>query len=84
MDTDSTARVRVEMTVTEEVTYEFPLTVDVPAEVADDVEALTEHLAGDDSLWIDDLPVTGGEDVSLSVNERVLERVQLPSRSEAA
>lgn len=84
MDTQDTVSVRVELTVTEEVTYEFPVTVEVPADVADDPEALAEHLSGHDGLWIDDLPVTGGDEVILYVNERSLDRVTLLSHSEAA
>ncbi|MEV1083469.1 hypothetical protein AB0I98_35520 [Streptomyces sp. NPDC050211] len=58
--TEETTRVKVEMAVTEEVTYEFPITVDVPVDVVDDTEALTEYLDLHDELWVDDLPITGG------------------------
>ncbi|HEY8984808.1 MAG TPA: hypothetical protein VIU15_35195 [Streptomyces sp.] len=84
MDTQDTVSVRVELTVTEEVTYEFPVTVEVPADAADDPEALAQHLAENDGLWIDDLPVTGGDEVILYVNERSVDRVTLLSHSEAA
>ncbi|MET8983267.1 hypothetical protein ABZX85_47655 [Streptomyces sp. NPDC004539] len=77
---ENTANVKIELTVTEEVTYRFPLTVDVPTEVADDPEALREYLADDDSLWVDDLPVTGGDGASLNVNERAVDEVKLLSR----
>ncbi|WP_326728073.1 hypothetical protein [Streptomyces phaeochromogenes] len=69
--------VRVEMTVTEEVTYNFLVSVEVPADVANAPEALTEHLAENEDLWLDDLPITGGINVSLAVNERDVEGVRL-------
>ena len=77
MDLEKMTETRVEMTVTEEVTYEFPLTVQLPAAAAEDPEALREYLAENDHEWIDDLPVTGGDEVILYVNERSVDRVRL-------
>ncbi|MEU0924554.1 hypothetical protein [Streptomyces malaysiensis] len=44
-ESEELAKIRVELTVTEELIYDFPITLEVPPEVADDIEALTSHLA---------------------------------------
>ncbi|MFC4463985.1 hypothetical protein ACFPH6_05305 [Streptomyces xiangluensis] len=77
MNTEEMTHARVEMTVTEKVTYDFPVTVEVPADVADDPQALTEYLAENEELWLDDLLITGGINVSLAVNERDVQEVKL-------
>ncbi|MGI3224545.1 hypothetical protein ACRJ4B_11935 [Streptomyces sp. GTA36] len=77
MNAEEMTEVRVEMTVTEKVTYNFLVSVEVPADVANAPEALTEHLAENEDLWLDDLPITGGINVSLAVNERYVEGVRL-------
>ncbi|MEV4033721.1 hypothetical protein [Streptomyces umbrinus] len=77
MNGEEMTEARVEMTVTEEVTYNFLVTVEVPADVAHDPQALMEYLADNEELWLDDLPITGGTNVSLAVNERDVEEVKL-------
>ncbi|MFF4506676.1 hypothetical protein [Streptomyces sp. NPDC001401] len=83
MNTGEITKVRVEMTVTEEVTYDFPVTVEVPTVLADDPEALTEYLVENEDLWLDDLPITGGSEVCLAVNEPVVEEGNLLPFAEA-
>ncbi|UIX34316.1 hypothetical protein [Streptomyces sp. GQFP] len=83
MSTEEMTEVRVEMTVTEEVTYDFPVTVEIPAEVADDPEAVTDYFAENEDLWLDDLPIDASRG-SLSVNERDVEDVKLLPSTEAA
>jgi hypothetical protein len=82
--TPEETRIRVEMTVTEEVTYTFPVTVEVPADIARDRHALRDHLAENEALWLDELPVNGGADVYLYINERAVDEVELPPRTQAA
>ncbi|MEV0220702.1 hypothetical protein [Streptomyces sp. NPDC050704] len=82
MNAEEMTKARVEMTVTEEVTDDFPATVEVPTDVADDPQALTEYLADNEDLWLDDLPITGGINVSLAVNERDVEEVKLLDEAE--
>ncbi|SEB60329.1 hypothetical protein [Streptomyces melanosporofaciens] len=76
-------KIRVELTVTEEVTYDFPITLEVPPEVADDIEALTSHLAEHEDLWLDYLPIDGRNGY-LTVNERDVDDVKVLPLNTAA
>lgn len=82
MKTEELAEIQVEMTVTEVVTYEFPVTVEVPVSTAGDVEKLTDYLVENEDLWLDDLPITGGANVYLSVTERDVEKVRMLPRAD--
>lgn len=82
--TPEETRIRVEMTVTEEVTYTFPVTVEIPADVVGDEDALIDYLAENEDLWLDELPVNGSADGSLSVDERFVNEVELLPRTQAA
>ncbi|CAM5730910.1 MULTISPECIES: hypothetical protein [Streptomyces] len=77
-------KIRVELTVTEVVTtYDFPITLEVPADVADDIEALTGHVVEHEDLWLDDLPIDGSNGY-VAVNERDVDDVKLLPLDKAA
>ncbi|MFE2181089.1 hypothetical protein [Streptomyces sp. NPDC059455] len=76
-------KIRVELTVTEVATYDFPITLEVPADVADDIEALTGHVAEHEDLWLDDLPIDGSNGY-VAVNERDVDDVKLLPLDKAA
>ncbi|MER7877716.1 hypothetical protein ABTY63_29935 [Streptomyces solisilvae] len=82
-ESEELTKIRVELTVTEELIYEFPITLEVPPEVADDIEALTSHLAEHEDLWLDDLPIDGSNGY-LTVNERDVDNVKVLPLDKAA
>ena len=84
MNAEEMTEVKVEMTVMEVVTYEFPIDVEVPIAVAGDQDELMGYLIENEDLWLDDLPITGGCDVTLSVTERDVEEVRILSLVGAA
>lgn len=74
--------VAVTLTVTEEVTYGFPVNVEVPASIATDHGALHDYLACNEDLWLDDLDPTGANSC-LYINERSLDGVSMTSPPKA-
>ncbi|MFI0743423.1 hypothetical protein ACH4PU_35945 [Streptomyces sp. NPDC021100] len=77
LDDEPEVSVTVELTVTEEVEYVFTTRVEVPASIAADDEALRDHLAEDEELWLDGLDPSGGKGIYLSVNERSLDAARV-------
>ncbi|GAA3372311.1 hypothetical protein GCM10017744_103320 [Streptomyces antimycoticus] len=79
-DTDSGVQgeitVTVELTVTEEVTYEFNAEVAVPTHALGDPEALRDYLDDNEDLWLDELDPTG-KNACLCINERSLDKVSV-------
>ncbi|WP_413116224.1 hypothetical protein ACK1X7_36950 [Streptomyces sp. CY1] len=82
-ESEELTKIRVMLTVTEAVTYDFPFSLDVPPDVADDIEALASHLADHEDLWLDDLPIDGSNGY-LTVNERDVDDVKLLPLDKAA
>ncbi|WP_346161731.1 hypothetical protein [Streptomyces mordarskii] len=68
--------VTVELTVTEEVTYEFNVEVAVPSHTLDDPEALRDYLDDNEDLWLDELDPTG-KNACLCINERSLDNASV-------
>ncbi|MGY3341128.1 hypothetical protein ACVW0K_007321 [Streptomyces filamentosus] len=66
--------VEVELSVTEEVTYEFTAEVTIPAYLADKPSALHCYLAENEELWLDMLDPAGS---CTGVNERSLDEARL-------
>ncbi|MFC9260808.1 hypothetical protein ACFRFJ_38490 [Streptomyces hydrogenans] len=73
-DGEQEVTVTVELTVTEEVTYEFTAEVEVPSHLTRAPGALHEYLAHNEELWLDSLDPAGG---CITVNERSLDEASL-------
>ncbi|KIF06878.1 hypothetical protein PL81_05075 [Streptomyces sp. RSD-27] len=61
------------LTVTEEVTYEFTVEVELPAYIASNPNALRDYLADNEDIWLDHLDPLSG----VTINERSLDDVEL-------
>ncbi|MFJ3817832.1 hypothetical protein [Streptomyces sp. NPDC090056] len=61
------------LTVTEEVTYEFTVDVELPAYIASNPNALRDYLADNEDIWLDHLDPLSG----VTINERSLDDVEL-------
>ncbi|MFJ5079576.1 hypothetical protein ACIP8Z_33980 [Streptomyces sp. NPDC088553] len=61
------------LTVSEEVTYEFTVEVQLPAYIVNNPNALRDYLADNEDLWLDDLDPLSG----VTINERSLDDVEL-------
>ncbi|MEW1893818.1 hypothetical protein [Streptomyces sp. NPDC085659] len=72
--TAETVTVTVELTVTEDVTYEFRSEIDIPAGIAADPDELHDYLSQNEELWLDDLDPVGA---ALYINERHLDQAAI-------
>lgn len=86
-DTDTEHELKVRLTVTEEVTYDFTATLILDADDAAHVAKLTASelatwLEENDEHWIDHLDPTGGTS-SLDINERSVDEAELLSPEDA-
>ncbi|MFJ4879896.1 hypothetical protein ACIP93_32480 [Streptomyces sp. NPDC088745] len=70
---DREVAVRLALTVTEEVTYEFTAEVELPAYIANNPNAVRDYLADNEDIWLDHLDALSG----VSINERSLDDVEL-------
>ncbi|MFD9047763.1 hypothetical protein [Streptomyces zaomyceticus] len=70
---DREVTVRVAMTVTEEVTYEFTAEIELPARIANNPRALYDYLNDQEDTWLDQLDPLSG----VTVNERSLDNAEL-------
>ncbi|MFD3728844.1 hypothetical protein [Streptomyces sp. NPDC058671] len=61
------------LTVSEEVTYELTVEVQLPAYIVNNPNALRDYLADNEDLWLDDLDPLSG----VTINERSLDDVEL-------
>lgn len=80
-DTETEHEVRIRLTVTEEVTYDFTVTLYLAAEDAVHLATLTDGelatwMDENDEHWIDDLDPTG-DTCSLDINERSVDEAEL-------
>ncbi|WP_052499866.1 hypothetical protein [Streptomyces vietnamensis] len=61
------------LTVSEEVTYEFTVEVQLPAYIVNNPNALRDYLADNEDIWLDELDPLSG----VTINERSLDDVEL-------
>jgi hypothetical protein len=76
MQSTDTTTAMVQLTVTETVVYDFPVSVEIPASLADDPEELAAYLADDESGWLDELPIDGSKGY-LAVTPRSVDKARI-------
>ncbi|MFE5715790.1 hypothetical protein ACFQ7J_33840 [Streptomyces sp. NPDC056501] len=70
---DREVTARLALTVSEEVTYEFTVEVEIPAYIANNPNALRDYLADNEDIWLDHLDPLSG----VTINERTLDGVEV-------